>query len=201
MSNDFFGWDATEQPNPTAGGTPKAPSHGERVGSVPDLRGKTLVVWTRSRGSPYPAIIRDCSFAMQAGRLFLTGTKIPSQKTFRDWADGMRLFIGWDAIEEYLAFDTPEAYYSRLQSLAHYFGTQGPVEPSGIPVDRDTVLEAGDTVLAEWAGAWWRAEVIEVHKNGTVTVHYPGWDAQWDEAVPRRRLQVDIAGPVEGDDE
>jgi len=64
-----------------------------------------------------------------------------------------------------------------------------PVEPSGRPVGPDTPLEAGARVLAEWQGYWFRARVVSLVDDGTVLIHYEGWDDMWDEAVPRSRLQ------------
>jgi hypothetical protein len=73
-----------------------------------------------------------------------------------------------------------------------------PVAPSGRPVTPDTPLEAGSPVLAEWQGYWFRARVVSPEDDGTVVIHYEGWDDMWDEAVPRSRLQVaDDPGPEE----
>ena len=63
----------------------------------------------------------------------------------------------------------------------------------GGPVTADTPLKPGDTLQAKWAGMWWPAEVVEVLERGRVKIHYTGWDAQWDEAVPRSRLR--LGGP------
>ena len=67
-----------------------------------------------------------------------------------------------------------------------------PVEPSGIPVELQTPLEAGSTVLAFSQGRWWRAEVIALEDEEHVRLHYPGWDRAWDETKPRIELQVDL---------
>ena len=65
-----------------------------------------------------------------------------------------------------------------------------PVTPSGIAVKSDTPLEPGSTVLAYSQGQWWRAKVVAVRED-VVQIHYPGWDAKWDESVRRSELQVD----------
>jgi hypothetical protein len=67
-----------------------------------------------------------------------------------------------------------------------------PVEPSGISIQPETVLETGTTVLAFSQGRWWRAEVVRLEGDDLVHVHFPGWDAIWDESFPRSDLQVDL---------
>ncbi|CAN0082146.1 unnamed protein product, partial [Phaeothamnion confervicola] len=60
----------------------------------------------------------------------------------------------------------------------------------------------GDRVEVAWRGkfrlesleiynglAWWLAEVVQKGPNGQYRVHYPGWEARWDEWVPRSRLR------------
>ncbi len=66
----------------------------------------------------------------------------------------------------------------------------GPVSPSGQTIDADTPLAVDQSVLVEWGGNWWSATVIDTLADGTVKVHYTGWDEQWDEIVPRSRLQM-----------
>ena len=70
-----------------------------------------------------------------------------------------------------------------------------PVEPSGLPVGPDTILEPGDTVLAFSQERWWRAEVVRLEPGDRVRLHFPGWDAKWDDVFPRNDLQVDLTGP------
>jgi hypothetical protein len=66
----------------------------------------------------------------------------------------------------------------------------GPVRPSAKPVLPQTQLKAGDHVLVEWSKSWRKGQVLEILPNGHVKIHYVGWDAQWDEVVPRMRLQL-----------
>lgn len=70
-----------------------------------------------------------------------------------------------------------------------------PVEPSGTPVGPEVRLEAGSSVLANRQGAWWRAKVIALEPGDRVRIHYVGWDASWDESVPRSALQIDVGKP------
>jgi hypothetical protein len=71
-----------------------------------------------------------------------------------------------------------------------------PVEPTGIPVEPETPLEVGSTVLAFSQGRWWRAEVTAL-EGEHVRLRYPGWDQFWDESKPRSELQVDLGGIAE----
>jgi hypothetical protein len=70
---------------------------------------------------------------------------------------------------------------------------QAPVQPSGIPVEDDTPLEAGMNVLANWQGFWFRARVIAIEGPDRIRVHYEGWEDRWDETMPRSKLQL-LAG-------
>lgn len=70
-----------------------------------------------------------------------------------------------------------------------------PVEPSGVTVDEDTPLRVGGTVLSFSQARWWRAEIVGFERDGSVHIHFPGWDSKWDTAVPRHELQVDLLGP------
>jgi hypothetical protein len=72
-----------------------------------------------------------------------------------------------------------------------------PVEPSGVPVEPETHLEAGWTVLAFSQGRWWRAEVIALERGERVRIHYIGWDPTWDETVPQSELQVDLGASAD----
>jgi hypothetical protein len=78
-----------------------------------------------------------------------------------------------------------------LQSDEQPISEEGhPVEPSGIPVTAETKLALGSMVLVPAQGRWWRANVIAFEGPDHVRVHYFGWDAKWEEAVPRTELQV-----------
>jgi len=73
----------------------------------------------------------------------------------------------------------------------------GPVGASGLealligePVSAKTPLQPGDKVTIDWNGSWWAGEVVAVHQDGGVRVHYAGWESKWDETVPRSRLQL-----------
>ncbi|HEV7224292.1 MAG TPA: hypothetical protein VGN42_16405 [Pirellulales bacterium] len=68
------------------------------------------------------------------------------------------------------------------------------VVAAGSPVLQSTRLAPGDKVLVEQAGSWWRGRVKQTLQDGSVLIRYVGWDASWDEVVPRSRLQSPI-GP------
>lgn len=66
------------------------------------------------------------------------------------------------------------------------------VRPSGRPVDATTPLHVGQRVLVEWHNQWYRAEVLNLLQDGNVRIHYIGFGSNWDETVPRQRLQLDV---------
>ena len=83
-------------------------------GSVPELAGKTVVVQTRNRPLSYPAVLGECRFESQGGRVFLVGIRQPCSRHWPSWTDGIRCCIAWDCIEEYLVFESLSDYHNRL---------------------------------------------------------------------------------------
>jgi hypothetical protein len=61
---------------------------------------------------------------------------------------------------------------------------------SGKPVVAETALEVGQKLQVEWEKQWWHGEILNVLDDGTLKIHYTGWDSKWDEVVPRSRLQL-----------
>jgi hypothetical protein len=64
----------------------------------------------------------------------------------------------------------------------------------GQPVQPDTELAPGDAVYIEWYGSWYPGEVLALARDGTVKVHYSGWESMFDEQVPRSRLRTGNPG-------
>jgi hypothetical protein len=81
---------------------------------VTDLRGKTLVVRSSSRPLECPLILGGCSLETHGGRLFLSGTNVPHAPDSSNWTDGIRRLVAWEAVEEYMVFDSVEQYHDRL---------------------------------------------------------------------------------------
>jgi hypothetical protein len=67
----------------------------------------------------------------------------------------------------------------------------GAIESTNRPVTADTELKPGQVLQVMWGGTWWAARVLTLPPDGTVKIHYIGWGSNWDEAVPRTRLQLD----------
>jgi len=192
-----------------------------KMNECPKIKGKTVAVFVRNRPASSPVVLGECGFEMREGRLFLVGSSMASQRSTEAWTDGVRRAVAWDAIDEYLLFDTPDDYYSRRSvgadeseqafdsdeprgTMPMFEAPQGPqghpLEPSGIPLQPETPLEIGSTVLAFSQGRWWRAEVVELEGDENVRLHFPGWDEKWDVTVPKTELQVDLAGSIEADE-
>jgi hypothetical protein len=184
---------------------------------TPKLRGKTVAIFTRYRPGQPQIVLSDCMLETRGDRLFIVGTGLAAQASAPEWTDGVRRSIAWDAVEEYLLFDTPDDYYARAKlapamqaaaaagTMTPMFempsGSEGyPVEPSGIPMQPETPLEVGAIVLANSHGQWWRAEVVGLEDGDTVRIHYPGWESHWDTSVPKTDLQVYLGDSMESED-
>jgi hypothetical protein len=53
----------------------------------------------------------------------------------------------------------------------------------------------GEKIQIEWNGSWWPGEVLALLSDGTVAVHYDGWDSSSDETVPTSRIRRSADGP------
>jgi hypothetical protein len=68
----------------------------------PDFRGKTILFYTCKEGGKQ--LLTDPTFAMLAGRLFVTG-KVPA---LGSWPDGLSAAVAWDSVDTYYVFDSAE---------------------------------------------------------------------------------------------
>jgi hypothetical protein len=186
------------------------------------LRGKTVAVHMRDRAGAAPIVLKECMLETRAGRHFLVGVSVPAQASVSEWTDGVRRAVAWDAVDDYLLFDSPDDYYARCQAAPpaqaqapaqqmqtqHHMpmfespaGAEGfPVEPSGIAIEPETPLDVGSVVLSYSQGRWWRAEVVALEDDDLVRIHFPGWDEKWDVSVPRGELQVYLGASLQSDD-
>jgi hypothetical protein len=187
---------------------------------TPSLRGKTVAIHLRDRPIMPPVVLSDCSLETRGGRIFLVGMSLPVQRDGKEWSDGVRRAVAWDAVDEYLLFQSPDDFYAHelpappvaasapaagIPANVPLFespkGLEGyPVEPSGIGIEPETPLEVGSVVLSFSQGRWWRAEVVGLEGDDLVTIHYPGWDSKWDVTVLRGELQVYLGDSIQNDD-
>jgi hypothetical protein len=178
---------------------------------TPKLRGKTLAVYTRYRADQGPIVLADCLLETRGERLFLVGSGISARLGAKEWTDGVRRSIAWDAVEEYMIFESNEDYYQRAaatpatdfnQPMIEYPESEEghPVEGSGIAIQPETPLEVGSIVLSFSQDRWWRAEVVALEDNDMVRIHYPGWDSKWDVSIPKTELQVYLGQSLEAGD-
>lgn len=66
-----------------------------------------------------------------------------------------------------------------------------PPDPSpGKPVTDETPLAPGDAIQGYKNGSWRDVTILDVMNDGRVKVHWIGFGAEWDEAVPRSRLRI-----------
>jgi len=74
----------------------------------PDFAGKVLALTTGSGGEGL--VLASPWFERQCGRVFLVGT-VPLQPG--NWTSGSPGAVAWDAVLEYLVFDTVDEYLER----------------------------------------------------------------------------------------
>jgi hypothetical protein len=95
----------------TAGGQPDPGPN-----TVPDFAGRAVIVYTSNRPVTVPIILTDCRFERQGGRLFLVGISQPCRRSLVEWSDGSVRCVAWDAVEEYVVFDSLAAFHTRQES-------------------------------------------------------------------------------------
>jgi hypothetical protein len=81
-----------------------------------DWLGKALVVYTRGLGPSMPVILTECRFESLGGRLFLAGVERSCYRWLKEWSEGARRRVAWEAVESFLVFDSLEEYHSRLRA-------------------------------------------------------------------------------------
>jgi hypothetical protein len=82
--------------------------------SLPDFRGKVLLVYFQHRTSKENGIIVDPRFEMQGGRLFLLGNEIEDDSG-ANWLSGLPTALAWECVEQYFVFDSVEEYWRRAE--------------------------------------------------------------------------------------
>ena len=78
----------------------------------PNLSGKILLVYLRNRPLDDGVVLQHAAFEIQGDRVFLTG-EVAGGGAADDWAAGVRTAIAWDAVEQYLIFDSYDDYMNR----------------------------------------------------------------------------------------
>ena len=86
-----------------------------------------------------PDRLKECMLETRGNRLFLVGVSVEVRPEVTEWTDGVRRAIAWDAVDDYLLFDSPDDF-SPLRSaepaelaMPMY---EEPAEQEGIPVSR-----------------------------------------------------------------
>jgi hypothetical protein len=78
---------------------------------LPDFSDK--VVSASIAGDGWARVLVHPRWEVQGGRLFLIGTVTPGSST-NEWCAGLPNAVAWDAVTDYLIFDSPEHYAKRL---------------------------------------------------------------------------------------
>jgi hypothetical protein len=71
-----------------------------------------MVIWTRGRSMAIPAIMTNCRFERREGRLFVVGVNQPCRANLHEWTNGTTRSIAWDAVDEYVVFDSLGLFYA-----------------------------------------------------------------------------------------
>lgn len=69
-------------------------------------------------------------------------------------------------------------------------GSRATSRPTGSVATTESALAPGQAVEVYWQGRWFPADVVAVHADGRVRVHYTGYADSWDEDVTRDRVRV-----------
>lgn len=108
--------------------------------------------------------------------------------------DALRIRTEGEVIAPPTQLIQPEAFVDQSGQATENTGTT--VDPGGYTPPADQPLPAGLRVHVEWRGSWYIADILDApYGSPSVRVHYVGWDAEWDEDVPRERVRVDGAMP------
>jgi hypothetical protein len=59
-----------------------------------------------------------------------------------------------------------------------------------VTVRDDTPLTSGQIVQVQWGNGWYPADILAVDADGRLRVRYRGWSDEWNESVPRTRIQL-----------
>src|SRR5689334_9977658 len=92
---------------PAGASAAKAPAGGT---DYPEFRGKLVAFHIRAKRDHH--LLSDPVFAVQGGRLFVTGT-IPA---LGFWTDGLPAAFAWDLVEHYYVYESVEDYRSRCET-------------------------------------------------------------------------------------
>lgn len=144
-------------------------------------------------------MLRTVTIAMLVGIVFPVAGTLQAQES-RDIAQLRRAIRALEQkvaeLEEKVAQLEPlrkeyERYQRDRREIEQLGGTPGAIESTGKPVSSKTKLKAGQVLQAEDGGQWYAARVLGLEPDGQVKIHYIGWPSQFDEVLPRSRLQLD----------
>ena len=86
-------------------------------------------------------------------------------------------------VEYFVTVNGAEPVVSMTREVVRWDGTPG-------YVDASTHLAPGYRLQVEWEGKWYDGQVLAVNADGTVKIHYVGYETSWDETLSRSRLYL-----------
>lgn len=78
---------------------------------TPDLTDKIVYLYQENR--EHELTLQNPTFEAHNGRLFLVG-EIPEGGSANDWLAGLKAYVSWDHVQEFIVFNSLEDYYARL---------------------------------------------------------------------------------------
>jgi hypothetical protein len=78
---------------------------------TPDLSDKIVCLYQENR--EHELTIQNAVFEEHNGRLFLVGD-VPEGGSANDWLSGLKAYVSWDHVQEFIVFDSLEEYFARL---------------------------------------------------------------------------------------
>lgn len=68
----------------------------------------------------------------------------------------------------------------------------GSAQTKPVPTATAKAHVAGDALLVEWGGSWWKATVIAPLPDGRYAIHYTGWGEDYDEIAKPKRIRTEV---------
>ncbi len=78
----------------------------------PDFRGKIVMFYLANQSLKQATPVESPIFEHQAERLFVVG--VHASGVVSHWAEGLKISIAWDQVQQYIVFDSRSDYEQRV---------------------------------------------------------------------------------------
>ena len=83
------------------------------MNDIPTLDLSNKIVFIYKVNSQNDISLQDPTFEMHNGKLFLVG-EVPDGGSANDWLSGLKVYVAWDQVEEFIIFDSIKECHARL---------------------------------------------------------------------------------------